>query len=149
MSTSKKAVAAGTSLNSTTKSNSMKNFVREALKDIEKSEKQLKVEALEDFAETAAIAAETQISLIERSNIPTLEHELKKARLELEKAQKAFEKSRFTAPSNNSFETYIERRNQAKEDVVRAESKIGSIESQIEKQQRILAEYKAVLADFS
>ena len=121
------------------------NFTKKVLAELNKTEAQKQMEGVEEFRETSVIACQTQITLIESSEIPTLKMKLKAAENKLEKQQKAYEKSRFSTAYN--FETYVQNRENALDGVESAQQEIDSLNSQIEAANNKLNSFKEILTD--
>lgn len=135
---------------STTKATAVKatsKFAKAVLAELNKSEQQKQVEAVEEFVETARIDCEVQLGLFRTGELPRAEQKLKKAQVELEKAQKAYEKSRFTLCDN--FRQYVSQRESALDSVDYAKSQVANAEQEITNVKAQIATYETVLSDLS
>lgn len=121
------------------------NFTKKVLAELNKTEAQKQVEGVEEFRETSVIACQTQITLIESSEIPTLKMKLKAAENKLEKQQKAYEKSRFSTA--HSFESYVQNRENALDGVEEVQAEIHCLNNQIEAANSKLNSFKEILTD--
>jgi len=115
--------------------------------ELNKSEQQKQVEAVEEFVETARIDCEVQLGLFSTGELPRAEQKLKKAQVELEKAQKAYEKSRFTLCDN--FRQYVSQRESALDSVDYAKRQVANAEQEITNVKAQIATYETVLSDLS
>lgn len=120
-------------------------FVDRAMQDLNKSEKDLQKEKVEDFVAQAQIDAETQIGLLKTSELPGLQLKLKKANNSLDKAQKEYEKARFSLATD--FKRYVENRQRAKDNVEEATEYVSTIEAEIKAKQYQLASFEEILVD--
>lgn len=128
------------------------SFVEESLKDYAKSEQETIREMVEEFAESGVIECETQITLIQTSEIPKLKQQLKQAEVKLARAEKNYQKIRFTAiqPGTKnvlSFESFINARNLAKREVFNLETEVENIKNSIVATGAVLKDWEEVLSD--
>lgn len=123
------------------------NFVEKNLAELNKSEDVKQREAIQEFVDNATIEANTQITLIETSELPKLQQKLKKAQLAQTKAEKAFEKARFTM--SYSFEAFVGTREQALDAIEKAKDSVDAVNEEISDANNKLAQFKEILADLS
>ena len=98
-------------------------FVAAVLKDLNKTEKDKKIESVEDFVAKAQIECETQIGLLTTSELPKLRLEEKKINNELNTAKKAFETARFSVARD--FAEYVANRENAQDNIDDAEHELA------------------------
>jgi len=122
-------------------------FAKAVLAELNKSEQQKQVEAVEEFVETARIDAEVQLGLLNNGELPKAEQKLKKAQAELAKAEKAYEKSRFTLCDN--FKQYVSQRESALDSVDYAKRQVANAEQEITNVKAQIATYEEILSDLS
>lgn len=123
------------------------NFTRRALQDLNKTEKQLQEEKVENFRLDALIDTKMCISTLETASIPRLNNDLVKAQRTLEVAEADYEKARFSTAHN--YNAYLANRNSALDNIRYAKKSISEVESQIRAEETQLAIYKQVLTDLS
>ena len=120
-------------------------FVAAVVKGLEKTEKDVAIEKAERFVEDATIDCETEISIIKTSKLPKLEGELKRAKINLQRAEDTFETVRFSIASN--LESYVMNREHALDKIDEAKEVIKNIESQLADENAQLIVYTEILAD--
>ena len=122
-------------------------FVTTVLADLNKTEQDKQKEAVETFVEDSVISANQQIATLETSTIPGLKLKLQRSQKSLEKAQKGYEKARFSI--SYSFESYVQGRENAKDNIEIAEVTLKNIQSEISDAETQLAGFKEILADLT
>lgn len=122
-------------------------FVAAVLKELNKSEQEKQLEAVQEFVESSVIECETQIALLKTAELPKAQQQLKKAQNQLAQAEKAFEKSRFSMATN--FESYVANRESALDRIDEAKNAIAEAEQAIQNVQKRIAIFEEILADLS
>jgi ERCC4-related helicase len=122
-------------------------FVTTVLADLNKTEQDKQKETVETFVEDATISCQQQIATLETSTIPGLKLKLQRSQKSLEKAQKGYEKARFS--TSYSFEDYVRNRETAKDAIEYAQDNLNSIEAEIKSAETQLAGFKEILADLT
>lgn len=125
----------------------LSNFTSRVLKDLNKTEKQLQEESVENFRLDAIIDTKMCISTLETATIPRLNNDLIRAQRNLETAEKEYEKARFSTANN--YNTYLSNRNAALGDIRGFTDNVSYVKSQIREEEKQLAMYKEILADLS
>ena len=120
-------------------------FVAAVLKDLSKTEKDKKIESVEEFVETAKIECETQIGLLETSELPKLRLEERKVSNQLDIAKKNFEKSRFSVARD--FADYVANRENAQDVIDDAENDLAEVKAQITAAEDRVMNFKKILTD--
>lgn len=125
----------------------LSNFTSRVLKDLNKTEKQIQEESVENFRLDAIIDTKMCISTLETATIPRLNNDLIRAQRNLETAEKDYEKTRFSTANN--YNTYLSNRNSALGDIRGFTDDVSYVKSQIREEEKQLAMYKEILADLS
>ena len=125
----------------------LSNFTSRVLKDLNKTEKQLQEESVENFRLDAIIDTKMCISTLETATIPRLNNDLIRAQRNLETAENDYEKTRFSTANN--YNTYLSNRNSALGDIRGFTDDVSYVKSQIREEEKQLAMYKEILADLS
>ena len=120
-------------------------FVSENLKKLNKSEKEVQEESIVRFVEDAIIEGETQISYIRTNRIPTLQHEVKRIEVSLERANKDYEEARFSTASN--FTEYVSKREEALDRIDEIKHQLSSKKAEIAQAEAELSTLEAILED--
>ena len=131
----------------TTPTTKLSNFTSRVLKDLNKTEKQIQEESVENFRLDAIIDTKMCISTLETATIPRLNNDLIRAQRNLETAEKDYEKTRFSTANN--YNTYLSNRNSALGDIRGFTDDVSYVKSQIREEEKQLAMYKEILADLS
>ena len=124
-------------------------FKDQVLSRLNKSEEQVQEEQITDKIADFIIDAESQISIIETSEIPKQEQSLVKAKRELEKASKSLEDAYYNLKVDR-YEYYVENINRLSErvrdhkaDILNIQSKISNLNAQVKAHKEILARLKS------
>lgn len=125
----------------------LSNFTSRVLKDLNKTEKQIQEESVENFRLDAIIDTKMCISTLETATIPRLNNDLIRAQRSLEIAEKDYEKAKFSTANN--YNIYLSNRNAALGDIRGFTDNVSYVKSQIREEEKQLAMYKEILADLS
>lgn len=125
----------------------LSKFAQINVVELDKTDRDKKIEQIEEFVATAKIEAETQLALLKTSVLPTANLESKKALANLNAANAAFEKARFTVADH--FTGYITKRNDAKKAIVAAQKVYDDSLKTIADTEKKISEFNAVLEDLS
>lgn len=125
----------------------MSKFVTAVLKTLNKDEKTVQKEKVEQFVQDAKIEAEIQLAQYQTGDLQKAKLQLTRDQNNLVKAQKSFEESRFRMDIN--FEAYLAVREKAREEVHEAEQQISKTENEISKLEVTIQELESIIADFS
>lgn len=125
----------------------MSKFVTTVLANLNKSEDVKQQEAVQAFVDDAVIEVNTQIAQLETSTLPSLKLKLTREQKSLEKAQKAFETAKFS--TSYSFESYLQNRSYAKNEVENVQDNISDIEAEVKNTESQIAEFKEILTDLT
>jgi len=122
-------------------------FVAAVLKTVNKDEKQIQKEKIEQFAQEALIDAQLELANVETGDLQKAKLKLARNQNQVVKAKKAFEESRFRTDKN--FESYLAFREQARKKVYEAEQEVSQTEAEIKTFEDTIEQLKLIIADFS
>lgn len=111
-------------------------FKTKVIKSIDKTEKEIFTESLNEFVEKAEIEIETQILTREKSLIPLEEFKIKKLNGEKGKLEKTLLDTKYTIPTNLNFGTWLS-------NVTNIEKQIHNIDAEITSVQKNIDNFKA------
>lgn len=129
---------------STVKTNKL---VSNVIKEANKSEKDLLQEKATAFVENAIIEAELQIAMNKTGTLPQKELELKRANIDLKKAEANLLSMRFSMPVNSSFVSYTENIYKAKEQISNCKLVVETIKESITDIKATITSFESILAD--
>lgn len=122
-------------------------FVTAVLKTLNKDEKTLQKEKVEQFVQDAKIEAELQLSQYETGDLQKAKLQLTRDENAVVKAQKAFEDTRFSM--KNDFAQYFNARQAAKKALYQAEQTVEQRKNEIQTLETTIQEFKDIIQDFS
>ena len=119
-------------------------FLAKIKKNLALTEQDIKLAQAEKWLKAAIIAANTQISLIETRELPTLSYELEEAQLALETAKENLEEVKYSIATD--YQNYTHNMRMAKNAVIECENNISNIKAKITDYKVIVKEHQEYLS---
>ncbi len=136
----KKASVKRNNTNNTPKS----KFISQATAELDKTEKDIAIENVQNFLAVATIDCETEITML-KSDLSKAQVNLKKDTSVADRASEEYNKSKFEAAS--SFESYLRRREDRRVNAERATNSVAARKNEIKDIETKIAKFEAILAD--
>jgi chromosome segregation ATPase len=122
-------------------------FVTAVLKTLNKDEKTLQKEKVEQFVQDAKIEAELQLSQHETGDLQKARLQLTRDENSVVKAKKVFEETRYSM--HKDFTAYFNARQSAKKALYKAEQTVEKRKNEIQTLEATIQEFKDIIQDFS